>query len=248
MYKELLLFPEQLKGQTIYPDMARKIVALACNGLPVNPAIFARDEQGKTLQGRFGDDRKGEGFGIPSPIVFDGGLGFIRIYGIGKTGSDLLTDQAMTLVAALSKHFNSPFRMEFKQGDCSLKMSQPFMYGIRRLVVAKKSHQLNHFFGVSATERASEIKKEILRGLISTARWLDKDLGGQSMLESQIPSENSIILDVLEGESVPVEIKPGIPAAAFKNVVFCTNLDINGPWSVGKMRSRGYGLVRRRIG
>ena len=247
MYKELLLFPEKLKGQSIYPDVARKIVAEACNGVSINPAIFARDAQGKTLQGRYGDDRQGEGMGVPSSIVFDGGLGFIRLYGIGQSGSDLLSDQAMLLITALSKHFGGPFRMEFKEGNCSLKMSQPFMYTIRRLVMAKKAYQLDHFFGVSAVDRAAEVKKEILRGLVSTARWLDEDLEGQSMLESQIPHEDSILLDVLEGESVPVEIKRGIPAAAFKNVTFCTNLDISGPWSVGKMRSRGYGLVRRRI-
>jgi hypothetical protein len=100
---------------------------------------------------------------------------------------------------------------------------------------------------VQAIERATDIQNEVVRGLISTARWIDEDLGGASMLEGNIPTNNSLFFDVLEGESVPVEIKPGIPAAAFKNLTFCMNLELTGPWAVGKLRSRGYGLIRRRI-
>ncbi|MDO8728578.1 MAG: hypothetical protein Q7K26_01655 [bacterium] len=247
MYKELLLFPEVLKGQQIYPEDARSLVAKACDGRSIDPAIFARGPDGKTLQGRYGDDRKGEGFGLPPSIIFDGGNGFIRIYGIGKSGTDLLAEHTASIVTALSKHLGGPYRMEFKHGDCELQMSEPILYSIRKLIVSKKPAKLSHFFGVTAQERAPEIKKEILNGLISMARWLDEDLGTPHLLEHGIPSDDSLILDILEGESVPIPIKPGIPAAAFKNITFCTNISLNGPWMAGKLRSRGYGLIRRRI-
>lgn len=247
MYNEILLFPEKLRGQPIYPDIARKIVGEACDGCNIDPAIFCHDAQGKTLQGRYGDDRKGEGFGIPPAIIFDGGTGFIRIFGIGQSGSDLLADQAMPMVSALNKHFGGAFRMEMKQGDMTLSASEPRIYNMRHLVVAKKAHQIAQFRDKSVAERSEEIKKEILNGLLSCARFLDDDIGGASMLEGQIPSHESLTLDILEGTPMPVFTKPGIPAAAYKNLVFCTNLKLSGPWTAGKLRSRGYGLIRQRI-
>lgn len=251
MYKELLLFPETLKGQVIYPDVARKMVAQACDQLPIDPAIFGRDAHGKPLTGRMGDDRKGEGFGEPPAIVFDGGKGFIRLYGVGRRGSAVLTEQAMVVYLALCKHLGGPIRMEFNEGITALQMSKPILYSMRRMVITKNPAKLSHFFRVSAMERSEEIKQEILRGLIGSARWHDQaddEAGADGVpLEARIPSETSLLLDVLEGESVPIEIKPGVPGAAFKNLTFCTNLDLTGPWSVGKLRSRGYGLIRRRI-
>lgn len=247
MYKELLLFPDKLREQVVYPDVARKIVAQACDGHEIDPAIFARDAQGKTLQGRYGDDRKGEGFGLPPAIIFDGGMGFIRLYGIGATGTSLLSSQAMSLVSALSNHFGGPLRMEYKEGNCDLKPSKPILYSVRRLVMAKKPSQLERFWKTNAVDRCAEVRKELLSGLISQSRWLDNELGGESNLEGRIPADDALLLDILEGESVPVEIKPGVSGMAYKNLTFCTNLELSGPWLAGKLRSRGYGMIRRRI-
>ena len=235
MYKEILLFPSYSVGQIIYPDMARKLVALACNGLAIDPAIFNRDANGKTLQG------------APPKIIFDGGNGFIRIYGIGKSGSDLLTSQAMNILSGLSDHFNSPVRLEVRTGEMSLKQSAPSIYTAHRLVMSKKPKKVGQLWNQTIAQSEKEIKEEILTGLLSYAQYLDDDSGGESMLEGRIPKQDSFFLDILEGEFTPIEIIPGISAAGFKNLTFATDLELNGPWAVGKLRSRGHGLIRRRI-
>jgi hypothetical protein len=213
--------------------------------------VFARDAEGKTINERYPDasGHRGQFLPAPCPIAFDGGKGFVRLYGIGKVGSNLLIDQAGALVMAMSKHFAGPIRMELKEGDCTLKMSEPIMYTVRRLVVAKSPARANHFWNTQATERADDIRREIVRGLLGQARWIDEGLADTepNCIEHAIPSEDSLMFDVLEGQSVPVEIKPGISGMAYKNVIFCTNLDLSGPWSAGKLRSRGYGLIRRYV-
>ncbi|OLP04533.1 hypothetical protein [Rhodoferax antarcticus] len=247
MYNEILFFPESLRGQQIYPDVARKMLAAACDGLAIHPGIFNRDEAGKLITSHYGHQNDGEGFGVPPKIVFDGGTGFIRIFGLGKSGVDLLNDNSHILMAAMRKHCGGAFRMEMKHGDMTLAASEPIMYGIRRLVVEKNAKAAGHYFHVQAVEREEEIKKVILTGLISCARYLDDESKGESHFESHIPSEDSLILDILEGDATPIDIKPGIRAAGFKNVTFCTNLDLSGPWCTGKLRSRGYGIIRKRI-
>ena len=123
------------------------------------------------------------------------------------------------------------------------------MYAMRRIVLGKKPHQYRKYFGKTAEECSADIRREILRGIVATARWLDADVGhdASALLERRIPPEEFLMLDILEGQEVPIEIKNGIRGNAFKNVVFCTNLQLDGPWAAGKLRSRGYGLIRRRI-
>ena len=278
MYTELLFFPHQMREEKIYPEDARKIVAKACDGITIHPGMFARDANGKPLQTRVGDDRQPQGGGAaPSPIVFDAGTGFIRLYGLGKSGVEILNESAMTLMSALQKSIGL-CRMEVREGDLTVKMGQPTMYVMRRLVMSKKTrgnpdkessrdrsrNRINHadryssktpyiqdYFGKSATDCEEAIRLEIMRSIATTAQWMDEELEnfGQDTLLGQLPlhKDSTWDLDVLEGESVPIEIKPGIKAAAFKNVTFCTNLEMDGPWAAGKLRSRGYGLIRRRI-
>lgn len=235
MYLEVIFRPQGLAGQRIWPDQARKLVAKACDGLDLAPALFNRGPNGKTLQGRYGDDRDGDGMGMPPAIVFDGGRGFIRLYGLGERGQALLGEAAPTLLRGLIRAQGAT-SFDMKAGACELEYKgYGVLHRIHLLVVSKKPGVIPR---EPATAEASSaaIRREITRGLIAQARWL----GGS--LEGQVPLDEDI--DIVEGEPCPVPIQDGIFAAAFKNVVFAMPVMAKGPWLAGHLRSRGYGMIR----
>lgn len=241
MYTELL-FRKKGSGR-IHAEDARKLVASACDGFPVDPRVFNRGDDQKTIGLRYGDDRNGEGFGVPPRIVFDGGLDFLRIYGIGKQGS-LLVDEAMPIL------FAALYRQGFigadrKDGQMSLSsdMERMRLYSIRRLVVAKRPDACAGFVRKPVQDVSEIVSGIILRGLTGMARMLDEELaadGHPRRYEAEIPYR----IDVLEGEPVPIPIKSGVLAAAYKNMVIAMPTKLSGPWSAGMLRSRGYGFVR----
>lgn len=245
-YSELLF--RRPDDDAIYPDQARKLVATACDGKDINPGIFARDEAGKTLSGFYGEHTGLDGqrgIGLPPRIVFDGGRGFVRLYGLGKTGAALLQAEAPKLFTAL---YAQGFRtFEAKEGAMGIAWKDdgvlPF-YAIRKLVVAKKPAQCQQFIKAPLEgEVAEQVKASILRGLAGMAQMLDEEL----MADGKAPVHLGSIPDtveVLEGEPCPVQIKPGLTAAGYKNLLLHFQCKFSGPWTTGLLRSRGYGLMR----
>lgn len=235
MYLEVIFRPSALTGRRLWSDQARKLVAEACHGEKLNPALFNRGDDGKTLQGRYGDDRNGEGMSRPPAIVFDGGHGFIRLYGLGASGREILSEAAPTILRALIRA-HGPTSFDMQSGTCALEYKDyGVLHRVHVLLLSKKPGVVLR--GPVTTERCRDaIRRQITRGLIAQARWLG---GG---LEGKVPLDEDI--DILEGEPVPVPIQDGIYAAAFKNVVFAMPLQAQGPWLAGHLRSRGYGLIR----
>ena len=237
MYAELI-FRKSGAGP-IYPDQARALVAKACDGVLINPALFNRDEHQKTLSAQYGDFHDGEGFGVPPSILFDGGKDFIRIYGIGKKGVTILGEAAIPLFSALYRQgFKGVDRNDGVMTISSQNEGMRF-YTIRRLVTAKSGQ----FSRAPVSEAAGEIARVILRGLTGVARMLDEDLhedGAPRIHEAELPYR----IDVLEGEPTPVEIKNGKYAAGYKNLVVAMPTKLVGPWATGYLRSRGYGYLR----
>lgn len=236
------LFFRRKDPDRIFPDQARKLVAAACNGTGVDPAIFNRDCNGRTLSDTYGDSRQGEGYGIPPRIMFDGGCGFIRMYGVGRAGAELLQEQAPALFTALYKQGFMGF--DTKSGDMTIeyKADAP-LYSIRTLVVAKKPGACKPFIKADLLDVEDAVGEVILRGMTGVARMLDLDLQAIDQaprFEREIP--HSITL--LEGTPYPIPVTDGITAAGFKNVLFSLPYKITGPWSTGLLRSRGYGLIR----
>lgn len=242
-YSELLF--RRNDDQLIYPDDARRMVASACDGVEIDPAIFTRDETGKTLSGVYGSLSDGDGYGVPPRIVFDGGPGYVRMYGIGTAGSSLLRAQAPKLFAAMySKGFRS---IEDKSGEMSLKWlddGSPTLYAMRYLIVAKKPNQCQRYIKAPLTGDVRErVGQVILRGLCGVARMLDEERmekGLAPVYLSAVPSS----LMLLEGTPCPIQIQPGIKAAAYKNVLLTLPCKLNGPWVTGLLRARGFGLIR----
>ena len=228
-YTELFFRSKAFGDDPIWPDIARKMLAEALDGEKISPVFFHRDHKG-SIQGRIGDDRNGEGMGLPPSVIFDGGRGFVRLYGVGQEGVETLALSLPTVLSALNRHLGSPVLLEMRQGSLDIKATgYGVLHSIHRLVVSKKS-------GFPDDDYQEKMKREIVRGLVSCARI------HAPHFESLIPSESEI--EVLEGVPCAVEIKPGIMAGAVKNVVVAMPIRLSGPWSVGRLRSRGYGLIR----
>jgi len=249
MYSELIIRPKAMADQVIYPDVARRLVAEACDGISVPPLLFNRQPDGKTIQGRYWHkDRNHIEAALPHPPVvsFDGGKGFLRIFMLGQPGRDLMVESASTIGNAIAKRVGGPYAFSMNEGNCKVNVyNTPILYSIRRLVVSKDPVKSLRYRSVAPEEVQDDLRRIILRGLISQARWLDQH--GASKLEFAVPDENGLGFEIAEGEYAPIEIKEGKYAAGYIKLVFAMNLDLGGPWFAGHLRSRGYGQIRKLI-
>lgn len=248
MYKELLIFPESIKGQPMYPDTVRSLVSKACDGIAINPEIFARQADGKTIQRVFGHTADGEGFGAIPSICFGGGNGLIRLYGIGKSGRQILTESAGTILTAVSALLNNtPCRFEVKSGDCEIGDPDGGGFKIRNLVVAKKRYQYAEFAEKrmpTLVEMTPLIKRAIVRGIIGQAMMLDEETGSRHA--DRLPTDDMLDIKIFEGKPVFMPTKAGKKGCVLgvQDLVFSMNLSLSGPWFVGHLRSRGFGLIQ----
>lgn len=250
MYRELLIFPEALKGKPMFPDTARSMVAKACDGSRVSPEIFSRQpEDGKSMQRVFGHTADGEGFGAVPGVCFGGGNGFVRLYGLGKRGVKLLSENAGDIATAISAlHGNCPYRFVINDGACQIGNPDGSTFRIRNLIVSKKR---DHFSDIAAnglpTLAAMEplIKKAILRGLIGQAMTIDEETG--SNLAGAIKTDEAMDIRIFDGKPVFIPLKSGLKTCALgvHGLMFTMNGSISGPWFVGHLRSRGFGLIEK---
>ncbi len=247
MYSELIIRPHALADQVIYPEVARKLVAEACDGINVPPLLFNRGPDGKTIQGRYWHpDRNYLEAALPLPPVtsFDGGKGFLRIYMLGQPGRDLMLESASLIGTAIGKKVGGPFLFAINEGDCKiLTYSTPILYSIRRLVVTKDPHKSRRYMDTPPEQVEDDLRRIIMRGLISQARWLDQH--GAGGLECVIPDEHSLGFGIADGQFKPILINDRNYAAGYANLTFTLNLELAGPWFAGHLRSRGYGQIRK---
>lgn len=248
MYRECIFRIRDKRDEIIYSSNARSIVASVLDGEKDVAAFFQRDELGKTLQGKVGFN----GPGFPPPIVYDGGKGFLRVYGFGSTGHELLDMATPKILRGLTKMFGAT-TCEMKEGYNTISTSesdeQGHVYTIRRMVVAKKVRTIRKFFKTPISEVREEVAHIIARGLYSTAATLDQEHLPASVNEnarnlvSRLPYEKNIM--IMDGTPCPVMIGDKIPAAAYANVVFYAPVRMYGLWQAGFLRSRGFGLIRK---
>lgn len=236
MYTEVIFRPAGLAGQRIYPEQAREIVAKALDGVAANPLLFNRDANGRTLNVTIGHIKDGRGWGAAPSIVYDGGLGFIRIYGIGQTGSDVLQEETTKIFSALMKAHGIT-AVEMKRGKAEIEFTgHATLHRIRRLVVGKKP---GVFYNDPITDDRiqSAIRRHIVGGLFTQADLI----GGQ--MEGRVPLEDDI--DILEGRPTKaVIIDKGLGVSAYQDLVIAMPIRLKGPWLAGHLRSRGYGMIR----
>lgn len=252
MYRELLIFPQSLKGQPIFPDTSRELIAKACDGLEINPQIFARQANGQTINHVYGHTADGQGYGAVPAVCFGGGSGLIRMYGMGQHGADLLMEEAATIGTAVSKLLGTSYAFKLNEGRCEITPNKPGIYRIRNLVVAKKRYQFAAIADgrmPTLEEMTPLIRNAIVRGITGQAMAIDEQCENQSeiLLAGQIPNEGALDVRIFHGKPVFIPLKKGKKACALgiHNLEFTMNLRLSGPWFAGHLRSRGFGYIQK---
>ena len=252
MYSELLLRPTALQGQRIYPLDARRLVAKATDGKGVSEAFFGR--QVKRLAGKENDGR----FSM-IPVIFDGGNGFIRIFGIGREGSDLLTEEMGKIVKSVASSLNCAVPVELRQGHHLRKNADRIVpYHIAKLALSKtgkngnatmrKRYETFREAGNDIKKLEPMIKEIITNGIVQFAEDIDSEQADPSRITDNIPHD--LVIKIHEGTPSISRIHPDSPghAVIIRNLKFSMLGDLYGPWSVGHLRSHGCGLIKKLAG
>jgi len=251
MYSELIIRPKALSETIVYPETARKMIAEALDGVAVPKLFFNRHDNGQTIGDRYHHPDANHpiaGAAKPPVISFDGGKGFVRIFGLGEPGRTLINEVAPIVSSAIAKHVGGTYGFNLNEGMCQIEnRNNPILYSIRRIVATKNLIIGDHFKNKDPRDVSDSLRRIILSGLISQARWLDENSGGASNLESLIPDEESSGFHIADGRQVPIAIKAKNYAFGFADLTFSMNLRLEGPWQAGKLRSHGYGRIRKVI-
>lgn len=252
MYSELLLRPASMSDQRIYPLDARRLVASALDGQPIREAFF-----GRQVARPAGKDHDGH---LPlTPIIFDGGMGFVRIYGIGEEGANLLLDEMGKIVRAVSEKMGCPVSADIRQGSHLRKHPDRLVtYFIAKLALAKTGKNRNDPYKARAEEcqaAGNDLNKllpmitaVIDKGVVSQAENLDSEGKDPERILATLPRD--LVIRVHEGTPSISRIHKDRPGHAYiiRNLKFTMLGDLYGPWSVGQLRAHGCGLIKKLAG
>ncbi len=248
MYYELRVFPKGLDGKRLHGDRVRQLVAQAMDGRSV-PLLFNRGDDGKTLQGKVGRWANGEEFGIAPHVVFGGGVGVVRVFGIGPAGVNCVRELAPQIAMAVAERTRAEsggtaaFRCETYSGRCRLAASGPRVYRLSRTLVAKADRDFPRDPAAFRAEVEKRFRRVIIGGLASQA----ERIAGVSRQNEDIEglgTDDMLDLRLLSGRPVIVPLKTGCHGLVLEGGEFRINLDIVGPWYAGGLRSWGYGQIR----
>lgn len=248
MYVEALFRPKSLENQIIYPADARRIIIKALDqDTTVSPLLYSRDSTGKTIGRHIGR------YPAAVPVVYGGGNGFIRIYGIGEEGKEVLLKDLSRIYTALSSSLNTPVAMEMRSGKISYSVKGYRSYRISRFALVKSARPKgDSFFGLmkrSLESNTDEAKEEAFREalpLIKTAI----DFGLASIAEQfNLDLPKNLDIRVTGGTLGAQRIHPDRPGhvGIVRNLTFNMLGDLTGPWAIGHLRSHGCGMIRREI-
>lgn len=230
MYRRISFRDPRQAGHCFHREEARAIVASACDGVALPSDIFHRDAAGHELSG-------------PPSVIITGGRGSITLHGVGRRGADLVKSATPTLFTAL---FPRGFAaVDTADGEMAMKADGGGYYYINRLVVAKRPRACAPYVRTPILSVKDRIEAIIQSGLEEVAGTLDNariEAGVAPTYSVGLPSQ----VEVMEGTPMALPFAPGLYAAAYRDVVFFATATIRGPWTVGKLRSRGYGLVAPR--
>lgn len=260
MYSELLVFSDTLKDQVVNGPQARVILAKACEHFPIDTRVFARDAQGKPLQAIFAPEADGRALPKPPLIHFGGGKGYVRLVGTGAEGVALLKSQAALIGTALGEHFGAPISFKLNDGHCRIEPLHGFVrtYFIPHLGITKKEGEMKKIAArderVTLDAVTPWIKKLIVDGLISQARFLDdsyREIGNpdRAVLESAVGTDDMLDIQVFEGNPHFKQVHQGMKGKVLcvSGIAFTMAADLEGPWTCGVLRSRGWGSIRKAI-
>lgn len=266
MYLELLIFPEVLSGNEVPHRTARSTVAKACEAFPIDPKVFARSEDGKTLTEIYpGLGENGKALPKPPLVTFRGGTGMFRITGLGIEGVTLLRNNAQMLCTALGEHFKTPYKFRLNEGHCTLEQLHGHVkpYFMPTMAVMDKvKHWIKLTPGKDSPDRRlitlddirPQIIQEIREGLLAQCRCMDESyreagLPHLANLEAELGTDEMLNIEVHEGKPNFQPIRPGDPLKALfaNDIVVTMAVKLGGPWYFGRLRSRGHGVLLPRM-
>lgn len=243
MYSELIIRPQSLTNQRIYAADARRMIAKAMDGAGPCNALFGREESQTGLSvGEFS----------PVPVIFDGGTGFIRIYGIGKRGENIVLGAAGYIHRALANYLKTIVKVDIRGGSHQrIREHQMVTYNIAKLGLAKPGKKRMDAFISEDGRRKDPDLSEIIplirdvidRGIIDMATQLDRDDVDKAILPT-IPSDLRVTIH--SGQPAVFQVHPDRPGhiMGVRNLKFSMLGLFQGPWAVGHLRSHGHGLIK----
>lgn len=244
MYTEIIIRPLKMAGQRVFGQDARRMVAKAMEGKQVPPLFFGRDSDGKTLGTRVNKNSP------LAQVVFDGGAGFLRVYGIGQEGSALVTQQMGNIVSSIADYTDGAVSMDLRNGSIAFKGGYRF-YRVGKLALAKhgkvrgeKFFKLHDRYRAAATD---EDREKVFREAEEMIRFvINRDIGGMAEQIGNIDVPRNLGIVIHSGELSVARIHPGDPGhvGIIKNLRFSMVGDLVGPWSVGHLRAYGFGLLK----
>lgn len=246
VYSEILYFFDALKrdSSTHRPiGNARQLLALACEGFPVDPMVFQRGSDGKVVSSSLSD-----GIGCPPAVAIGEGDGYISLLGIGPLGAELIAGNAEIIGTALAQKLKQPYRFRRASGDCDISGSHTAIYRIPRMSVFSpgklgRKRARGYLDGDRYTMESVSpvIRQRIINGILGQAQYLDKTCGG--LRESAIGSDDMLDIRILDGGVTIAPVKGGLYALIATNLVFGMSMDLRGPWMAAGMRSYGLGRI-----
>jgi hypothetical protein len=242
-YQEVIFRPlsMQATAPTIWPDQARAMVGKALHGIEFDRRLFHHNADGTAIMGAFRSFRDASepsgwaGWSLPPIVLFDGGRGFVRLYGLGEEGSKLLRNETPKIFSGLVRE-HGPVAVDMREGENEIRYAgYAIPHRIRSLVVSK-SPRVRYAGPVSDPRVCAVIRRQIAHGLEAQCELLGMDA-------RDVPRNEEI--DILEGEPTGgVAIASGLPVSSYKNLVVSMPVRLVGPWTVGLLRSHGCGMIR----
>lgn len=222
------------------PERARQWVAGLMNEAQAEERpsmrLFHADEMGHPMDG-------------VSPVRFGAGRDMIRLYAVGASACDLLAQDGHKITRLISRNLARPIKEIRQSGQCNIEQI-PYLYPhhIRGLVLKHyswdelKPLDICKPGGWDQPKVREAIVRSIETGIRDQAKLLSLDGMG---LNFEAPDD--VLVDLISVDKiVPFEVKPGSRRfrLSAQKIQFRLNLKLGGPWHVGRLTSRGFGLIR----
>lgn len=228
---DLLITVENPNGKPWYGSTARHFLAALdeqyadrqSGRLP--PAFFCYDEQGKPLQ-------------TAMPYVrFGFGKRVLRITGIGEVGVALVEENAISVLDLVSRHFQRPLPVRLEYTRVGLRTGEKmFSYAVHGMAVTLDAKRYKRFMALDEDGKRRFLTEKILSGLQRQCKHLDIDWSSIDFSLGDLT------------KPLPVRIKKESTksfALVYPRILFYSNAQFDGSWSVGHLTSRGHGVIRR---
>lgn len=211
-----------ITGVKIFPDDARQKTASLLDQEKkelIAPLMNYDPATGKSITG------------FP-PVHFAHNNNGFTMVGYGNAGHELVSSLAGRIALAWSSDLDKPVMVEGKQIPCDLQAEQYMVsYRVPRMVLQKRPEHIATLSDAVAGKRF--IEALFLRSIERQAQYL-----GITM-----PKDVRVEFVGCSGEFSARNGKGSPACLGIRGAIFKVNLRLKGLWSVGRLMSKGYGLI-----